>query len=155
AVPTSAGPWPEWYDRAIASVNSFGFGGTNANVVLAEPPAQPAPTGSSKAPGGPAVLALSARSRPALAALAPRYAGLLETRPPDLDQLAANLVLRRNHHPHRVALAAADARDAAAKLRSFTEGRAQPGVMSGTARLGGHGRTAFLFNGQGPQWYAM
>src|SRR5262249_60598099 len=65
AVPTSAGPWPEWYDRAIASVNSFGFGGTNANVVLAEPPAQPAPTRSAKAPGGPPALAVSARSAPA------------------------------------------------------------------------------------------
>jgi len=37
AVPTSAYPWPQRYDRAVASVSSFGFSGTNANVVIAEP----------------------------------------------------------------------------------------------------------------------
>ena len=37
AVPTRLMPWPE-APEAVAGVNSFGFGGTNAHVVITEPP---------------------------------------------------------------------------------------------------------------------
>jgi|GEM_PF-138691 len=38
-VPTALEPWPPGHQRALAGVNSFGFGGANAHVVIAEPPA--------------------------------------------------------------------------------------------------------------------
>jgi acyl transferase domain-containing protein/NADPH:quinone reductase-like Zn-dependent oxidoreductase/NAD(P)-dependent dehydrogenase (short-subunit alcohol dehydrogenase family)/SAM-dependent methyltransferase len=41
AVATTSQPWPDQYARAVASVNSFGFGGTNANVVITEPAPHP------------------------------------------------------------------------------------------------------------------
>ena len=42
-VVTELEPWPETTGPAIAGVNSFGFGGANAHVVLQEPPRPAAP----------------------------------------------------------------------------------------------------------------
>ena len=42
-IPRTGRPFPDT-TRRVAGVNSFGFGGTNAHVVLAEPPRRPAPT---------------------------------------------------------------------------------------------------------------
>ncbi|SCL17020.1 type I polyketide synthase [Micromonospora inyonensis] len=153
-VPTGSRAWPEHLQRAVASVNSFGFGGTNANVVVSEaPPSRPVPPVPSR--GMPAVLTLSARSERALIELAERYIGLLERDAPDLDALSANIALRRSHHPHRVAVLARDSAEAVSKLREFASGNATPGVFTETVRASGRGKIAFLFNGQGPQWFAM
>ena len=152
-VPTRIRPWPD-HERAAASVNSFGFGGTNANVVLAE--AAPEPTEPVGPPSAvPSVLVLNARSEQALRELALRYATLLEHSAPDLEQLCANLALRRSEHPHRVVVLAHDAAEAGRKLRDFAAGQSGPGVFSGHARGSRRGKIGFLFNGQGPQWFAM
>ncbi|MFQ6396367.1 SDR family NAD(P)-dependent oxidoreductase [Nocardia sp. KC 131] len=149
AVATEAQPWPAGYPRAAASVNSFGFGGTNANVVLTEPdPAKPAAAEPVSTTDRPTVLTISARSEQALDALAATYAELLDTHSPDLESFGAALALRRSHHEHRLAVIAADAAEAATKLRAGQ-------TIRGQTQRGRTGRVAFLFNGQGPQWYAM
>ncbi|MCU1656280.1 MAG: hypothetical protein JWO57_936, partial [Pseudonocardiales bacterium] len=154
AVPTATTPWPERYARAIASVNSFGFGGTNANVVLEEPPGTRGETNTLPAASTPMVLTLSARSETALKRLASAYAERLESGPVDLEGIGGNLALRRSHHGHRLAVVTADAEDAAAKLRGYAADGTAEGVTAGNARTSG-GKVAFLLNGQGPQWYAM
>jgi acyl transferase domain-containing protein len=40
-VPTAVEEFPETGSERIAGVNSFGFGGANAHVILAEPPPRP------------------------------------------------------------------------------------------------------------------
>src|SRR5207302_1538468 len=40
-VPTDTGPFPETDGERLAGVNSFGFGGANAHVILTEPPSIP------------------------------------------------------------------------------------------------------------------
>ncbi|WP_280275283.1 type I polyketide synthase [Nocardia wallacei] len=149
AVATAAQPWPTGYPVAVASVNSFGFGGTNANVVLAEPePAVPDTATADRTLPTPTVLTLSARSTAALDTLAASYAHLLETRSPDLEGLGAAVATRRTHHEFRRAVVAADAAEAAAKLLAGA-------TISGQVQRGRTGRVVFLCNGQGPQWYAM
>ncbi|MFE7741745.1 SDR family NAD(P)-dependent oxidoreductase [Nocardia sp. NPDC057455] len=147
AVATASQPWPAGYPCAAASVNSFGFGGTNANVVLTEPDFALPPSSPAEA-RTPTVVTLSARSEPALDSLAASYADLLDTSPLDLESLGAALALRRGHHEQRLAVIASDAADAAAKLRSGS-------VLRNQIQRGRAGKVAFLFNGQGPQWYAM
>ncbi|ASR37317.1 hypothetical protein BAY61_22535 [Prauserella marina] len=155
AVPASGTPWPTEYERALASVNSFGFGGTNANVVLEGPPAAEAGASSSGV-DRPSVLTISARGEAALRELAENYADWLAKRPDtDLDELGAAMASRRSHHRHRVALTATTAADAEATLRAYLRGEAPSGLTEGVARPGRTGKTGFLFNGQGPQWYAM
>ncbi|WP_241728109.1 polyketide synthase, partial [Dietzia sp. DQ11-38-2] len=48
SVVTESRPWPRYSGRALAGVSGFGFGGTNAHVVVAE--YQPAPIGAARTP---------------------------------------------------------------------------------------------------------
>ncbi|QUQ64353.1 D-alanine--D-alanyl carrier protein ligase [Kutzneria sp. CA-103260] len=156
-VPTALTPWPEHLPTAVASVNSFGFGGTNANVVLAEAP--PVPTaGPGRVDNRPALLTFSARSETALRRLAAVYADRLtgsELPGGDLEGLAVLLARRRGHHGHRLAVVAVDAADAVTKLRGYADGDTRPGVFAGAPTGRPAGKLGFLFNGQGPQWWAM
>ncbi|WP_020639582.1 hybrid non-ribosomal peptide synthetase/type I polyketide synthase [Amycolatopsis balhimycina] len=156
-VPTALTPWPAHLPTAVASVNSFGFGGTNANVVLAEAPPVAGPSPAA-AGAGPVLLTFSARSETALRRLAAGYAEWLAgLDAPDggLERIAALLARRRSHHGHRLAFVANDAAEAVAKLRAYTDGESGPGVFAGAPSGHPAGKLAFLFNGQGPQWWAM
>jgi acyl transferase domain-containing protein/NADPH:quinone reductase-like Zn-dependent oxidoreductase/NAD(P)-dependent dehydrogenase (short-subunit alcohol dehydrogenase family) len=153
-VPTAPEPWVAPPQGRFAGVNSFGFGGTNAHVVLGEAPpcdAEPA-LGSS----GPWLLCLSARSDESLRAQAARHAEALRTRAPEdlsLDTLAGALALEREHHPKRLAVRA-DSRDAAiAALGIAAEGGAGAGLVRGSASA--EGKLAFVFSGMGQQHWAM
>src|SRR5437868_12357365 len=79
-VPTSTEPFPETDGERLAGVNSFGFGGANAHVILAEPPplshADHADVGMERA----WPLLLSARSEDALRGYAMKLASWLTER---------------------------------------------------------------------------
>jgi acyl transferase domain-containing protein len=73
-------PWPERPEPALAGVSSFGFGGTNAHLVLeAAPPVAPPEDDGCERPRH--VLALGAKSPSALRELARRYQACLEEQP--------------------------------------------------------------------------
>lgn len=157
-VPTRLEAWPAGYDRAIASVNSFGFGGTNANAIVEEPPTPEEPLVPSAAPERLQLLPLSARSETVLQQLAQTYTPWLEAaapQPTGLEPIAALLARRRSHHTHRLALLAATPAEAAATLRTYLEQGQAAGLVTGQQRPGTPRKLAFVFNGQGPQWWAM
>ncbi|GAA4003461.1 type I polyketide synthase [Allokutzneria multivorans] len=143
AVPTAVQPWPSRYPRAVAAVNSFGFGGTNANVVLGEAPSVEAPAVA--ASPSPSLITLSARNSTALRELAAQVADRLEREPIEPERLAGHLALRRSHHGHRLAVSGSTVPELVTALRD----------VSTKDVLKQRGRIAFLYNGQGPQWYAM
>ena len=138
----------------VMAVNSFGFGGTNAHVVLREPDAPVA--FREAAPGhGTYPLLISAHSSEALASLASRYAELL--RSPDAPPLAAvcrTAATRRTHHPHRLAVFGSGGGEVAGRLEAFAEGGAAPLLVEGRAP-GPAARLAFVFSGNGSQWRGM
>ena len=81
----------------IAGINSFGFGGSNAHVVLAD-----GPKASSSLAGGapaPSFLVVSAHSRAALGALVADYASRLE----EADEAEAAAIVCRGRLPSRAA----------------------------------------------------
>ncbi|GAA2722298.1 MULTISPECIES: SDR family NAD(P)-dependent oxidoreductase [Streptomyces] len=107
-------------ERSVVGVNSFGFGGTNAHVVLAPPPAPPA----TPAPPPPAArpLLVTARTRRALADALQRTATRLAQAPDEeFYDLAYTATMRRGKHPHRAAVLAPDPATAAERLGALAQ----------------------------------
>jgi acyl transferase domain-containing protein/acyl-CoA synthetase (AMP-forming)/AMP-acid ligase II/acyl carrier protein len=154
-VPTSVEEWPARHGPRRAGVSAFGFGGTNAHVVLEEPTPATASL-ANDVPERPAhVLTLSAKSEAALVALVSRTAAHLRGHPdiPFADHaFVANT--GRARFPFRLALVSPSSADAAERLDSFAAGDEAPRLVSGRAPASDP-RVAFLFTGQGSQYAGM
>jgi acyl transferase domain-containing protein/acyl carrier protein len=120
-VPRSPLPWPRAAAPRVALINSFGLGGTNACVVLEEPPARTA--AHAPPPHG---LVLSARTEGALRTLASRWADAIARAPDALPSLCANARRGRGGLPLRLTLVAEDAGTLVERLRAFAAGGARP-----------------------------
>ncbi|MEY8018236.1 type I polyketide synthase [Mycobacterium servetii] len=151
-VPAAGRPFPDC-GRRVVGVNSFGFGGTNAHVVLAEPPAPPcAPEPEQSRPLPLTVLPISARSEEAVVAAAGRLAEHLATHPDvTLADLGYTLSRRRAHLSHRRALVAESIAEAREQLRAV----ADAGQLLTERALPTAPRLAFVCTGMGPQWWKM
>ncbi|MYU09135.1 acyltransferase domain-containing protein, partial [Streptomyces sp. SID8361] len=157
------GEWPKPDNRLVAGVSSFGMGGTNCHVVLAEPPAGTSSHASAHHPEPGAVpaptlapaplpLALSGASAAALRGQAMRLRPYLE-RSPNLTDLAFSLATTRTSFDHRAVLITGQATDAAHGLYTLAEGGTAAGLVTDTARAAG--KLAFAFAGQGSQRLGM
>ncbi|TFE53210.1 acyltransferase domain-containing protein, partial [Streptomyces sp. ICN441] len=146
--------WPRGDRPRRAAVSSFGFGGTNAHVIIEEAPAQAVAhtdgTGAAPAPVRLPVLPwlLSGRTPQAVAAQAERLLDHVE-RHPDLDpqDIAYTLATARAALDHRVVAVGTDRDALLADLRALDTLTASP--SSGTGALG------FVFSGQGAQRVGM
>ncbi|MCU7728900.1 aminotransferase class I/II-fold pyridoxal phosphate-dependent enzyme [Actinoplanes sp. KI2] len=93
AVPTEVVAWRPESGPRRAGVSAFGFGGTNAHVVLEEAPAPAART--APAHGSPEVLVVTGRDRGRLARHAREVAGAITTEALDLAAVSGTLARRR------------------------------------------------------------
>ncbi|MFJ9823357.1 beta-ketoacyl synthase N-terminal-like domain-containing protein [Streptomyces sp. NPDC101160] len=111
-VVTRAEEWrPEGMPRR-AGVSSFSVGGTNAHVVLEQPPAEAEPDGAPSA-SGPYVLPLSAKTPTALDAVTERLAERLRAEPGmPLADVAWTLQTGRRELPYRRIAIVSDTADA-------------------------------------------
>ncbi|WP_143752212.1 type I polyketide synthase [Burkholderia sp. SRS-W-2-2016] len=157
-------------------VNSFGFGGTNAHVVLAEAggvsapiapaaPAVPATPATASAPEADAEadanaplapLVLTARSPAALAALAARYLARLQGGA-DWAALAAGAARRREWHEQRAVIAPPDLEAGRDALRMLADSSAQalPAYVAQGQAVAASSKVAFVYAGNGCQWAGM
>ncbi|MEV0296266.1 SDR family NAD(P)-dependent oxidoreductase [Nocardia sp. NPDC050710] len=119
--------WPRSSRPRRAGVSAFGISGTNAHVVLEEPPA--ISHGDTPDRTGGHLLALSAKSAGALRDLATRYLDFLTTHPDaGLRDLCASANTGRTHFADRVAIVF----DTAAQLRTALESLATGSNAIGT-----------------------
>ncbi|MFD0399595.1 amino acid adenylation domain-containing protein [Kitasatospora sp. NPDC127121] len=151
-IPTAPVDWPEHDGPARAGVNSFGFGGTNAHVLLEEAPsagpAAPAPQPACT------VLPLSAKDAAGLPELAAGIRRELAAGVP-LADLGHTLAHRRQHLPERLAVVYSTQDDLDEALAAHERGEAHPRVLQGRARERQQRRLAWVFTGMGPQWWGM
>ncbi|MFJ1805558.1 MULTISPECIES: SDR family NAD(P)-dependent oxidoreductase [unclassified Streptomyces] len=151
-------PWPRGGRPRRCGVSSFGISGTNAHIVVEEPPAtgpEPVPATREERDGADAVLLpISAKSPDALRGQAARLADHLAAEPDarPLD-VGWSLATRRAALRHRAVVTGANHSEALAALTALAAGEDAPGLIRGEAREG-H-RTAFLFAGQGSQAVGM
>jgi len=155
-------PWPAAGRPRRAAISSFGISGTNAHLILEQPPAPaPAPDGAAgpgpgqdtgQDPGwpGPVTWPVSAKTPAALAAWA-RNLQQLRTRHPQLPAAAIGdaLATTRTAFTHRAVIIAPDPARLDTALTALAGGQDAPGLVRGTP--GPPGATAFLFSGQGSQ----
>lgn len=156
-------PWPRDPKRVRrAGVSSFGISGTNAHVVLEEPPCHAFVSGEKPIPQPPLlrVWPVSARTAKALSAQAGQLHHYLQDHPDlDLTDMAHSLATTRTHHPYRAAITAPAHNDnprgdLLQALAALGADHPHPGVfkhhLSGQATT-----TVFVFPGQGAQYPTM
>src|SRR5262249_5932215 len=135
-------------------VNSFGYGGTNAHVVLGGAP-RSSDRPESEPVRRPCVLPLAARSDAALKELAARWRALPALRGDGaFAALPRAAAWRDTSLDHRLAIVASDARDLESGLRAYLEDAQEPNVLQGCASPE-RSRLVFVYTGMGPQWWGM
>jgi polyketide synthase 12/epothilone polyketide synthase D len=149
--------WPEANTPRRAAVNSFGFGGTNAHVILEQAPARSdGDRPSESIPARRLVLPMGAHDTGALRALAQGYARYLSAEGSNLQDFLYTVSQRRTHGAVRAAIVAGDARDLRERLIALGDGTtAAAATMGRRHEAFTSGRPVFVFSGMGPQWWAM
>lgn len=158
-VPCEVEPWPQDTRPAVAGVNSFGFGGTNAHVVMIEHAGGSAPAQSTNAQPGPWLMTLSARTPEALRAEVEGYRSHLGLAAgpdaPALKDACYTTQTGRGHYEHRLALAIEDREALDQGLTAYLDDERRPWMAAGRRETSGAPPLAFVFAGQGPQWWGM
>ncbi|KWF24713.1 type I polyketide synthase [Burkholderia pseudomultivorans] len=139
-------------------INSFGFGGTNAHVVLTEAGGVQRPdvraTAQVVSPLSP--LVLTTRSTAALSALAARYLDQLREGA-DWNALAASAARHRQWLEHRAIVAPSDSEEGQAALAALAEswGNTLPACVVQGQAVEAASQVAFVYAGNGCQWAGM
>ncbi|PTL76610.1 polyketide synthase [Vitiosangium sp. GDMCC 1.1324] len=155
-IPTRKQEWKKGNKRRFAGVSGFGMSGTNAHLVLEEAPdAEPlAPEQSTSE----RVLTLSARTGPAVDALAREYVKYLgaegEGQPWSERDIAFTAAQRRSHYKQRLAIVGRSKQDWRQALEAYLKGERPSGVARSEATSDKH-KVVFVFPGQGSQWEGM
>ena len=140
-------PWPGGVEARRAGVTSLGVGGTNAHVVLEEPPARAVASAATR----PELLVLAARSSAALGQMRARLADHLAANPDvPLTDISFTLQRGRRHFRHRFAVACRDHADARALLSGAHSSRVNQGEAAAAPPS-----VVFMFPGQGAQYVGM
>ncbi|MCA9701755.1 MAG: type I polyketide synthase, partial [Myxococcales bacterium] len=136
--------WPANRTRR-AGISSFGISGTNAHLILEQPPLQQELTGADT-PRVHVPVLISGKTREALVAQTRRLEAALLHDPSNLQQVARSLATTRTHFEQRVALVARDNDDLFAGIAGLHHDRIHG---KSTAKI------AVVFSGQGAQFPGM
>ena len=140
--------WPTSDHPRRAGVSSFGISGTNAHIILEQPPA--AEVNESDGDTSPVAWMLSAKTEPALRDQAGRLLRHLGT-DPDPTAVARALGTRAVF-PHRAGVVGENLDDLRAGLAALGGGTPDASLSQGTETPG---KTVFVFPGHGAQWPGM
>ncbi|MGW5354304.1 SDR family NAD(P)-dependent oxidoreductase [Streptomyces sp. NPDC004031] len=149
SVVTARRAWPERDHPRRAGVSAFGFTGSNAHVVVEQPPAAPAPAPLPPR-RAPYVLMVTAAAEPALRQAAGRLAARLRAAPAEVDDIVFTAAYRRSWLGHRLAVTGRDADALAAALEVAARGGSTPAVRTAQVPDGTERTTGFLFGAEPP-----
>ncbi|MEC4813808.1 MAG: SDR family NAD(P)-dependent oxidoreductase, partial [Scytonema sp. PMC 1069.18] len=155
-IPTQIQPWSLGEDTKLrlAGVSSFGFGGTNAHVILEEAPERLPIIADFERPKH--LLTLSAKSEEALQELVQSYKVFLADRSEtSIADICFTTNTGRSHFAHRLAIVAEEQSAIIQHLTTFSTEKATEQLHSGHVEHNSETKVAFLFTGQGSQYVGM
>ncbi|WP_040897601.1 type I polyketide synthase [Xenococcus sp. PCC 7305] len=160
SIPTTLQSWPPSAKPRLAGISSFGFGGTNAHVIIQDSPFKvknQLKVKSQEIEERPChILTLSAKNETALSDVVAKYQKYLQSNP---DVEVANLCFTantgRSHFNHRLAIPAASSVELQEKLTDYLSGKSSSGLVSSSIEKSQKNKLAFLFTGQGSQYEGM
>ncbi|MDB9511355.1 alpha/beta fold hydrolase [Kamptonema animale CS-326] len=136
-----------------AGVSAFGIGGTNAHVILEEPPEVASIPSETERPLH--LLCLSAKTEKALNELVAKYETHIEGSPNQpLTDICFTANAGRSHHNYRIGIVADSAQDLREQLADFSAGEDFSEVIT-KCSTNNPPKIAFLFTGQGSQYIGM
>ncbi|NLR95698.1 SDR family NAD(P)-dependent oxidoreductase [Rhizobium sp. P38BS-XIX] len=136
----------------FVGINSFGFGGTNAHVVISDPDPVAPPEPQLRGEG--VVFAASAHTASALTRLLEDYkVRLAQAEPKEARQIIASAAANREPMRHRFAARAKDSASVLEAIESHLAGKNSVGE-AGEAPMQAT-KIAFVFSGNGSQWAGM
>lgn len=148
SIPTELQPWTIGEKRRLAGISSFGFGGTNAHLIVEEATALSPSEAAVERPWH--LLTLSAKSPSALEQLAQRYQSWLSQNSlTSIANLCFTANTGRSHFTHRLVILAQSQEQLQSELAAFTS-RENLAISSQIAPR--RPKIAFLFSGQGSQY---
>jgi acyl transferase domain-containing protein len=132
-------------------VSSFGFGGTNAHVLLGEAPALPSGSKEVKKDHDYVLLPISAKNKKSLQRQVSQYKHYMEKNQSiSLARIATNAWNKRDHHDERLVIVAKNKGEALDLLVSIEKNEQREQLhLSGEQR---QNKVVFVCSGQGPKW---
>lgn len=147
-------PWKKGDRVRRASINSFGFGGSNAHVILEEYKGQERKPEETDA--GSFVMKISAKKKTALKELVMKYLNLLQnTSDADLADLLYTANIGRGNYPNRIVVSVDNKEDLISALKAYIAGKTKwPGLFVQDEERKER-KIAFMFTGQSSQYVNM
>ncbi|MCV7152022.1 type I polyketide synthase [Mycolicibacterium pyrenivorans] len=139
-----------------AGISSFGFGGTNAHIVIEQPPVT-VPAQADQTEPAVTTLVVSGKTPERIASQAGMLADWMagsEGSLASLSQVAHTLNHHRSQHHRFATVVARDREQAMAGLKALAAGQSAPGVVTAATGNPKPG-TVFVYSGQGSQWAGM
>lgn len=147
AIVTDSKDWLPSDKNRIAGVSSFGLGGTNCHVILAEAPKQESIPNKDQLPFH--LLTLSAKTEKALQELVKRYKEYLSNHPEvSLTDICYGANSGRSQFKHRLAIITETKAQLSHQLEAFIEKEAILGVMSNEVTNQKSAQICFICSGQ-------
>ncbi|WP_388580636.1 SDR family NAD(P)-dependent oxidoreductase [Streptomyces sp. NPDC006784] len=155
---TGQRPWPTAADRPRrAGISSFGISGTNAHVVVEQPPRDTAPVATGEVspdPYSPVPVVVSGASEAALRDQADRLRRRVAADPDLRTADVGRAAVSRTAWQHRAVVVATGREALLSGLEAVAQGAEAPGTVRGAAH-GTDRPVVFVFPGQGSQWAGM
>ncbi len=154
-IPLALEEWPDRGHKRVAGVNSFGFGGTNAHVILEEYIADSKQYDGHKVYSErPDILHISGKSEYSVKELAKQYYDFLEANEIALASICHEVNTKREAMFYGLAVIGRTNEEMRDHLNNYISGQADDeAAVTGTQR--NDQRLVFVFTGMGPQWYGM
>lgn len=159
SIATETMPWTHNKGPRIAGVSAYGFGGTNAHIVLQEAPEtlDKEVERNLAEEDRPFLLTLSAHSSSALQDMAASYARVLKgddcQSPEALWDFLYSAAAHRSHLDYSAALVSRGRETLIEMLENFND--ENPAIIRSSTEANAANRLLFVYSGQGPQWHAM